>query len=348
MQGRAQLHALNLANIRQARTAFEKTLQSEPDYAPAHIGLANACALLFDASRIDASWDIDALGVALDHAGRATTLAPASGDAWSTLAFCVALQGATEESNAAARKATTLERDNWLHWLRFAFVSWGEDRIRAARTALALYPDLALAHWLIATVLIARGAFASAQTVLRDGCAAQDRQHSGTAFPAVGLHLLRGLVLAAQHDLDASAEAFACELSYADKGQLYSRECRANTWYALAAVRLRQRRRADAEHAFANALGVAPAHLFTLAAIGRALPSLDEADPRSRETALAAAAGLAREGRHADAARAWRAAIDATALSWPGWILPVEPLINPGGHVEAWSDVLAIVRARAA
>lgn len=347
MEGRAELSTLNLASIRRARAAFEQTLQAYPEYAPAHVGLANACALLFEASRVDAVWDIDSLLPGVEHARRAIALAPESGDAWSSLALALYLHGAIDESAAAARKAVALERDNWLHWLRFAFVSWGEDRIRAARTIRAFYPDLALAYWLIATVLIARGAFDVTLSVLNAGCAAQDRQSTRPgSFPAVGLHLLRGLVLAALDDLDAAEQALTRELSCAE-GQLYARECHANTWYALGAVRLRQRRRQDAEQAFANALQVAPAHLFALAALGRTRPASSK-DPRALESSLAEAIRLARVGQHSEAADAWHAAVAACPLPYAGWILPVGPVINPAAHPALWAGVLTTVRTRAA
>jgi DNA-binding winged helix-turn-helix (wHTH) protein len=346
-KGRADLFTLGLASIRRAIAAFERTLRSDPNYAPAHVGLANAHALIYESSRVDAKWDVQSLLLGIEHARRAIELAPESGDAWSTLSLTLYLHGQIEEGAAAARKAVALEPDDWLHWLRFAFVSWGGDRIRAAGTVLKHYPDLALAYWLIVTVQIARGAFDVALDVLDKGCAAQDRQLTQHgSFPAVGLHLLRGLVLAARGDLEGSAQALTHELSYAE-GQLYARECRSNTWYTLGAVRLRQRRREESEQAFANALQVAPAHVFTLAALGRTRAMLSNDRPRSPESSFADAIGLARSGRHADAAQAWQAAVTRCQVPHAGWILPVEPVINAAAHPDVWADALTTVRTRA-
>jgi tetratricopeptide (TPR) repeat protein len=247
--------------------------------------------------------------------------------------------------------------------VRLAFVSWGEDRIRAARTMLGLSPATALGHWLIATVLIARGAFDAALDVLRDGCTAQDEESAGRGtFPAVGLYLLRGLVLAAQQRLDEAVDALTRELSGIDKGQMYARECVANTWYALGAIHLRRRQRDAAEDAFANALRVAPAHVFTLAALGR-LPSvpsftihpstpLGAGDSRftiDLDRQLAGAIALARAGRHGEAAQTYRMAIEGlpSTMQSAGWLLPVEPLLDPMSRRDIWGDVLAIVRRRA-
>src|SRR5205085_4085895 len=112
-------------------------------------------------------------------------------------------------------------------------------------------PRLALAHWLKATVFIARGAFDTALAQLRDGCAAQDDQRpAAAAYPAVGLHLLRGLVLAAQNRLEEADAAFEAELAVRDGGHLHWQECAANAWYARGAVRLRQRDFTGAAAAF--------------------------------------------------------------------------------------------------
>ena len=81
------------------------------------------------------------------------------------------------------------------HWLRLAHVGWKGERIAAAEKMRALRPDLAVACWLQATVYVALGALEPALTVLHAGCAAQDRQRDFPSdYPAVGLHLLRGLV----------------------------------------------------------------------------------------------------------------------------------------------------------
>jgi tetratricopeptide (TPR) repeat protein len=131
----------------------------------------------------------------------------------------------------ACRKAVALERNGWRHWLRLAYVSWGDERIEAAETALKLHPDLALAHWLLATVLIARGAFDAALIAILAGCAAQDKQRIAPGpYPAVGLHLQHGLVLLALGRLDEALRAFESELDVPDYGQLYARERAAKRW----------------------------------------------------------------------------------------------------------------------
>jgi DNA-binding winged helix-turn-helix (wHTH) protein len=357
VQGRAELDTLGRDAIPRVRRAFEDALRQAPDYAPAHIGLAMACGLAFEASNADPLPDVASLQIGIRHARIATELAPRSGEAWSALAFVLHLNELTDEAAPAAYLAVDLEPTNWRHALRAAYVTWGEERLDAAQRILALRPGLALAHWLRTTVFIARGAFDAALDELQLGCTAQDAQVKGSGFPAVGLHLLHGLVLAALDRLEEAAAALTRELSWADSGQLYARECASNTWYALGAIRLRQRKRADAEAAFTRALTIAPGHIPATAALRGEVPSRPpeaghDGPPKGGHygaemaTATGHAIVLARGNRHADAARIYCDALVKTSGS-AGWQLPVEPLINPLAHRDVWTEALAIVRARA-
>jgi hypothetical protein len=93
----------------------------------------------------------------------------------------------------------------------------------------------------------------AALETLREGCAAQDRQQGETSrLHAVGLHLLHGLVLAAQGRVDAALQALERERSSADDGHVYARECCANSWYASGALRYQEGRRDEADAAFAR------------------------------------------------------------------------------------------------
>ena len=348
LQGRRDLATLKLDAIEQARRGFEKMLQHNADYAPAHTSLAHACALVFEASRVDEKCDMDALSQAVDHARVATMLDPASADGWSTLGFVLSLTGDAEAATVAALKAVAIDRATWRHQLRLAFVTWGDERIDAAQSALALRPDLALACWLKATVFVARGAFEPALTDLQAGCAAQDRQKTVPGdYPAIGLHLLRGLVLAAQERLAEAEDEFVAELAGSDRGQLYWRECAANTWYARGAVRARRGQIRDANAAFERALEIAPGHLFSLAALARPLPALAPADPRAANVVVARSVALARAGRHRDAAEIYRGALASGHRAHAGWILPVEPILHVSARTDIWDDILAIVRERA-
>lgn len=346
VEGRAALETLDRDAVTRARAAFAQALHAEPDYAAAHVGMANACALSFESTRAHAAPDVEALRRAVHHAREGCRLDPSSGEAWSTLAFVLHRNSSAAEGIAAARKAVTLDGGNWHHHLRLAFVSWGEERLRAAHRVLTLCPGLALAHWFAATVFVARQAFDAAMEELRAGCASQDAQHSeGGRFKAVGLHLLHGLVLAARGDEDGALKEFTRELDFEDDGQLYARECAANAWYAIGAIRLRAGCREDADAAFREALNRVPGHPLASALCGatQQLPMTNIVD-----VAMAAAAALVLDGKHDAAARLCGEALVQAEPGPAGWILPVDPLLNPLGHADAWARTLAILRARAA
>ncbi len=358
VEGRAALETLDRDAIARARQAFAQALVTAPDHPSAHIGMANACVLGFESTRTDASPDIAALQQAGHHAREGCRLDPGSGEAWSTLAFVLHRAGEGLEAIAAARRAVTLEPDDWRHHLRLAFVSWGEERLRAVQRVLALCPGLALAYWFSATVFVARQAFGAAEEQLRAGCTAQDAQRKESGrFNAVGLHLLHGLVLAAQGAEERALEEFAHELAFEDEGQLYARECCANTWYASGAIRLRQDRHADAVAAFQEALNRVPGHPLAsigLAAARRTSPEtasfgrLLHPAPNIVDAAMLKAAVLALHGKHVEAAQACGDALARAKPGPAGWLLPVDPLLHVPAHRDAWAQTLAALRDRAA
>jgi len=346
VEGRAALETLDRSAIVRARDAFAQALKADPDYQAAHVGMANACALCFESTRAHLSPDVEALRYAEHHAREACRLDPSSGEAWSTLAFVLHRIGSGAEAIAAARKAVTLDGGNWHHHLRLAFVSWGEERLRAAHRVLALCPGLALAHWFAATVFVARQAFDAALEALHAGCASQDAQRTEAGrFKAVGLHLLHGLVLAAHAKEMEALEQFARELEFEADDQLYARECCANTWYAIGALHRRLDRRHEADAAFREALNRVPGHPLAATACG-VVPLTAVAN--TVDSAMVKAAALALEGKHEDAARICAEALARADPGPAGWILPVEPLLNPASHPDVWRRTLAMLRDRAA
>jgi DNA-binding winged helix-turn-helix (wHTH) protein len=337
------LDTLDRAEVHRARATLEAALRQAPDYGRAHMALAMACGFAFEASILDAQRDVAVLEQGVSHARRACELLPSSGEAWATLAFVDGLAGRTAHAAAAANKAILLEPENWRHALRLAHVTWGEERVQAARRVLVLCPGLALAHWLRATVFIGRAALDTALEEIVPGCAAQDGQTQRSPFKAVGLHLLHGLVLAAQGRLDAALTELMLELPSADSGQIYARECAANTWYAIGAVRWRQHRRDEAAAAFERALAIAPAHAPARAAYRGVIP----ATAHRMDRALAQSILLARGNRHRDAASVFREALVGQPPGPAGWILAVEPFLNPLAQADVWTETLALVRVRA-
>jgi DNA-binding winged helix-turn-helix (wHTH) protein len=363
LEGRAALETLGRDAVERALHAFEEVVTRAPDHMSAHLGLANACVMHFEATRADEVPDGDALARAGHHAREACRLDPQSGDAWATLALALHHTRLGVQAIAAARRAVMLEPDNWRHHIRLAYVAWGEERLRAAHKTLALFPGFPLSHLLAATVYVARQAFDLAEQELRPGAAAQDAQQGAQAFGSVGCHWLLGLVLLARGDEGQAFDELQRELAFETNGHLYARECVANTWYAIGALRLRRGQRSDAGAAFEHALERVPSHVLAL--IGR---SLSQETPAERETlqarisrrlgqleaaglgvdrALARAAVAVAAGGPEDAARILDEALGSASTGSAGWLVPVDPLLNMSAHEPAFARVLARLRTRA-
>ena len=353
IDGRAALETLEADQIVRARGVFEGVLRSAPDQASAHVGLANACIMQFEMTRADESPDVAALTMAAQHAREACRLGPDYGEAWATLGFVLDRTGRHPDALAASRRAVTLEADNWRHHLRLAYVSWGEERLREAGRALALLPGFPLAHWLCATVHVARQALDDAERELDAGIAAQASEQGGPSrFSGVALHWLRGLLHLARGDERRALESLERELSFESSGHLYARECCANTWYAIGALHRRRDRNTEAAAAFQQALVRVPRHplaSLVLAMIRPDAPSTAPGVPGPGfETAIGQAIVLAGAGDPANAARRVDQALAATPPGNAGWLLPIEPLLNVAAAPDVWASVLARLRTRAA
>jgi DNA-binding winged helix-turn-helix (wHTH) protein/Tfp pilus assembly protein PilF len=374
IEGRAALETLEGDRVARARHVFEGALHSAPEYAAAHIGLANACVMQFEMTRADPASDLAALAVATDHAREACRLEPQSGEAWATLGFVLDRTGHVVDARAASQRAVTLEPDNWRHHFRLSVVSWGEERLRAAHRTLTLLPGFPLAHWLAATVHVARQVLSEAERELAAGLAPEAGGPPGSRFNAVALHWLLGLIHLAHGDETLALEEFERELSFEHAGQLYARECAANTWYAIGALRLRQGRPADAHAAFARAIervaahpmahaGLAAAHSLDLAAADtgenrsarvfttpdRSATALAEriGRPPTVDAAMFRAVPLVATGAHSEAACLLDEALTGAPAGNAGWLLPIEPLLNVAARPDNWARVLAHLRNRA-
>jgi DNA-binding winged helix-turn-helix (wHTH) protein/Tfp pilus assembly protein PilF len=353
LEGRAALETLEGERISRAQRDFEQVLQAFPDHALAHVGLANAWAMQFEMTRASGP-NREALAAARTHAREACRLDPAAAETWATLGFVLTCAGEPVDAVAALQRAVTIEPDNWRHHFRLAYASWGEQRLRAARRTLALLPGFPLAHWLAATVYVARNVLDEAERELTAGIAGQNAQGTEARFTAVALHWLLGLVLLARGDEDAALVEFQRELASEASGHFYARECCANTWYAIGALRVRQRRMDEARGAFKETLARVPNHPFALCMLA-VLEYLSggelsiTAEDRARfEGGIAAAIVSTLAGHTADAVQDVDRALASAAPGSAGWLVPVEPLLQVAKAPEAWAPVLGRLRARAA
>ena len=321
VEGRSALETLNREEVARARDVFEQVVADWPDHAPAHVGFANALVLGFEATRADIAPDRASLVQAAAHAREACRLDASNAEAWATLGFVLARTGDAADAMAAARRSVALEPDNWRHHVRLASIGWGEERLRAARRTLQLLPGLGLAHWLAASVHIARGALEEAERELMAGTAAQDRQDRGARFAAVGLHLLLGLVHLARGNEAAALSELERELASGQESHLYAREARAHTLCAIGAVHQRCGRAGAARDAFAAAL-------TTIHGYPPARDGLANAPPRTPGDVLAS--------------------LQQAPPGPADWMLPVDPILNVTANPAAWADVLGLLRSRAA
>ena len=360
VEGRALLESLEAERVRRARTVFEQALYTAPDYASAHVGLANACAMQFEMTRADPAPDEAALAVASRHAREACRLEPQSAEAWATLGFVLDRGGERLDASAAAKRAVSLEPDNWRHHFRLAYVSWGEERLRAAHQTLALLPHFPLAHWLAATVYVARQVFDEAERELDAGLGAHGGEPTtGARFSPVALHWLRGLIRLSRGEDAAAFDDFERELAAEHAGQLYARECAANTWYAIGALQLRRGRRDDACAAFTRATARVAAHpmanvaLAAAGALDHASPAPSGSIPAGRgasgvDAAMAHAAQLVLAGDHDAAGRVIADVLADAPRGNAAWTVPIEPLLHVAANPAAWTLALGRLRNRAA
>ena len=355
VEGRAALETLEAGQVGRAVRDFEQVLEAVPDNALAHVGLANAFAMRFETTRADATPDRASLTKAGEHAREACRLDAGLAEAWATLGFVHGCQGQPLEALAALRRAVTMEPDNWRHQFRLAFASWGEERLRAARRTLAMLPGFPLAHFLAATVHVARNLLDEAERELRAGIVGQDAQGPHARFTAVALHWLLGLVVLAKGDEVGALAEFERELAAEASGHLYSRECCANTCYAVGALHLRQGRKTEAQQAFARALERVPNHrLVQMVSTAQSASVLGHgqntfAIPMNVpfDEQLGAAIAMAHLGQKAFAARVLDGALAAAPPGSAGWLMPVEPLLNVSGDPGAWTAALARLQSRA-
>jgi DNA-binding winged helix-turn-helix (wHTH) protein len=360
IEGRAALETLDRDQIVPAREAFEIVLRSAPDQASAHVGLANACVMQFEMTRADESPDVASLAKAAHHAREACRLDAAYGEAWATLGFVLGRSGNSVDALAASRRAVTLEPDNWRHHFRLAFAGWGEERLREARRTLALLPGFPLAHWLAATVHVARQALGEAERELAAGIAGQEGQEAGPSrFSGVALHWLLGLIYLDRGEDERALEQFERELAFEGSGHLYARECCANTWYAIGSMTLRQGRLSDAREAFGRALERVAIHPMARVGLVAATPvgsqQVAKASLEGRigsfnnpvDAAMIGAAQFVFASAHDEAARLVDIALAGASPGNAGWLIPLEPLLHASAAASAWAPVLARLRTRA-
>jgi DNA-binding winged helix-turn-helix (wHTH) protein/Tfp pilus assembly protein PilF len=360
------LETLDIREIPQAIGKFERAFAVDPRYALASTGLASAELAAYEETRSDNTPARGLLQSAIDHARAAVALDDTLAEAHATLAFVLVSAWDTENAVQSARRAVAIEPSNWRHCFRLGHAAWGDERLHAAASTLALYPDFAFAHFQSAMVHVARGHLREAETVLRQGAAVQDRQVGrGDRYPALGLHWLLALVRLAQDDVEEALRELDRERELAAPHRLYGREYRMNAWSARGACLLRIGRLDEAIEAFRQALALYPDHAQTHLGLSAALAGSGAGDAAEESRACAAAAlhalrgarpieagfaegqQLAVAGRLEDASATLCRALDRAPAGFAGWTLPVEPLLKQMIDNKAFSPVATRLAGRA-
>ncbi|MDP2055002.1 MAG: winged helix-turn-helix domain-containing protein [Acidobacteriota bacterium] len=366
-QGRLALESLDLSRLDQAIVAFERAVANLPSYAPAHAGLANAYLLRFETTRFSNTPDREMLERALTAARRACATDPRQGEGWAVLGYLLSAAGQVPEGQAAARRATALEPGNWRHHFRLGYVTWGEERLRAADRLLELMPAFAPARMLSAMVFVARGALARAEQEAARGAEIQrGSAGAGTPIPAAGLHWLRGLIMSARGERDEALRCFDDEIAAGTGGQVYGREFIANARVAAGFVLIE---RGDAQGAAAHfhqvladtprharaTLGLQATRLLTKElrapdeAMGAVHTTTDELTQSGRqvEASLVEAGERCVLGRATEAVDVLDRMLTLAPVGPAGWIIPVDPMLAAVRYVPGRAVILAKLAARA-
>jgi DNA-binding winged helix-turn-helix (wHTH) protein/Flp pilus assembly protein TadD len=369
VRGALTLEAMDAKRLPAALLAFEHAITATPDYAPAHVGLANACFLVHESTRAHNAPDRQPLHRAIEHARRACVLDPAFGEAWATLGFALTAAGEMEEARAAARRAAALEPTSWRHHFRLAMASWGEERLRSIDRTLSLLPDFAPALFVSAMVYVARHAFAVAADLAARGAAAQQREAegSGGSFPSVGLHWLHGLLRLRAGEIGPAILSFAREMDEASDARIYGAEFRVNAQIGAGFAHLAADDAGGATEAFRSALEILPRNGRALVGLYRALSKTAlgadaslllaraeasvvelSAGGRRAEAALVAAAAQVARGNLEDACGTLQRLLDAAPPGQAGWLIPIDPALAALRRLPAFEKITARLASRAA
>lgn len=355
--GRALLESMVLAQVVEARVVFERLLRDGgEDDVRLHIGLANACAIMFEGSRASASPDFGARRIAYEHAVIATELAPDRGEAWATLGFVLGLMRRQAESLGAIDRAMRLDPKNWRISLRLALSTWGTQRLESIAHLLTLMPQLPMANWLVAAVHVARNARKEAARELDLALAIVSRDaFLSPRFQAVGLYWLRGFLLLAEGQVEAALQMFRRELHHEAAGHIYASECCAQGWYGIGCCYI-DSDEALAREALGEALKRVPGHPMSHLGLSMldarrdgglvavfldarllAVVASRPVDPHAAdlqvpaylpfEVHMARAGALKADGDKVGCMRMLEAALAAERPGSSGWQIPLDPLL---------------------
>jgi DNA-binding winged helix-turn-helix (wHTH) protein len=357
VKGRLALDTLDASKLDEAVRAFERTVAELPRYAPAHAGLANGYLLQYEQTRFGSAPDRSLLERAMQSAREATALDASLGEGWAVLGYLLGAGGKSEEGQAAARRATALEPNNWRHHYRLAYCAWGEERLRSVERTLSLMPEFAPARMLACMVYVARGTLDRAEHEATIGAETQKLQlNAQTPLPAVGFHWLLGMIRAARSEAADAQVCFADEVHAFHSGHIYGREFAVNALIGAGFTCLAGKDVPMARQKFTEALTLAPGHPKAIVGmyqvdgdrvpVDTAIAQLAKSE-RLAETALVTAGAQVVRGE-LDEALAGLDRLLGTAPPGPaGWIIPIDPMLAALRNHAGKQALFAKLAARA-
>jgi DNA-binding winged helix-turn-helix (wHTH) protein/tetratricopeptide (TPR) repeat protein len=366
-EGWLKIESLDTTLISDSIRDFERAIAIAPRYAIAYTGIANAEFVAYEMTRADRAPNQAALASGIEHARHAIHLDDRLAEAHATLSFLFSSAGKFDEARRAGKQAVAIEPDNWRHQYRLGHAGWGETRLKACERAIALYPQFAYAQLEMAMVFVARGDLETADDIVRQGVAGQDRQaRTSDRFPAIGCHWLLGTLRAARGDDEGAIADFNLELSQVHPTRLYGPEYAAAALVSRGYAELGLGQSSRARETFGAALTHIPG--YGRACVGFSLAEAKRGDASgvavARQTTRETIANLdgtnrAHEARmieacdaagHGEGSRAV-AALEAVIASGPpsvlGWTMPVEPCFRPLLGQSGFAQVLGRLAERA-
>src|SRR5688572_5392313 len=365
-EGKLKLETLDPAHVPGAVRDFERAIALDPRYAQAYVGLAQAHLWQFEASRARNRPDSAALRAAMAYGRRAIELDPELPEAHAALALLLASAGRTTEALDSGRVAVALEPNDWRHRFRLGVAAWGSERLDCFDEVVKLYPEFAYAYFGTAMVFVARGELTTAEEVLRQGLAVQERSSRRPGrFPGNGLHWLLGLVRLATGDLDEAHREFDRELT-SRGSEMYAAEYAMDAYDGHGFARLARGDALGAESMFLKAIEIYPDHARSLVglaearrcqnhdaaardALNQALHAIREMSQsgRSTEAAMASAFWHVVSARQEDGLAALARLLDEAPPGFAGWTIPIEPLLASVRGTTGFQEAVKRLAARA-
>ncbi|HYN09190.1 MAG TPA: winged helix-turn-helix domain-containing protein [Vicinamibacterales bacterium] len=366
-EGWLKIESLDTTLISDSIRDFERAIAIDPRYAIAYTGIANAEFVAYELTRADRAANLAALASGIEHARHAIHLDDRLAEAHATLSFLLSSASKFDEAKRAGQQAVAIEPDNWRHQYRLGHACWGETRLNACERALALYPQFAYAQLEMAMVFVARGDLETADDIVRQGVAGQDRQaRTSDRFPAIGFHWLLGTLRAARGDEEGAIAQFNLELSQVHPRRLYGPEYAAAALVSRGHAELALGQSSRARETFSAALthvpgygracvglsladarrGDASAVAVAREATREAIATLDQTS-RAHEARMIAACDAAAHDEPARAVEALEQVLTAGPPSVLGWTVPVEPCFRPLAGHSGFARVLARLAERA-